>query len=213
MSSVLPDPNQRPPSYSFLGILLAIRLLYRLHSLLSPLFPPTSSLIPTFPFSSSLSSQSKSHTRQSPALEDEEGIPLENAEAKPLVDKGACIDDVPISTLVPETLIRAAIAEGEDGKDLWGDRTILSLSPSLTNDLTTIEIPRGDEEEGEAIPDSIRALRKCALCLEERTASTVTECGHIFCWTCIVGWGREKAECPLCRQSLVLSRLVPVYNL
>jgi len=63
-----------------------------------------------------------------------------------------------------------------------------------------------------AIPTELRASRNCTLCLEERTDSCVTECGHLFCWNCIVGWGREKAECPLCRQSLILDRLLPIYN-
>ncbi|KAL9715996.1 peroxisome biogenesis factor 10 [Leucoagaricus gongylophorus] len=63
------------------------------------------------------------------------------------------------------------------------------------------------------IPQAIRTGRNCTLCLEERTDSCSTECGHLFCWNCIVGWGREKAECPLCRQSLNLSRLLPIYNL
>ncbi|KAI0090008.1 Pex12 amino terminal region-domain-containing protein [Irpex rosettiformis] len=63
------------------------------------------------------------------------------------------------------------------------------------------------------IPSSIRTGRSCTLCLEERTASCATECGHMFCWSCIVGWGREKAECPLCRQSLSITKLLPIYNL
>ncbi len=42
------------------------------------------------------------------------------------------------------------------------------------------------------IPDEARAGRNCTLCLEERTSSCATECGHLFCWNCIVGWGREK---------------------
>lgn len=46
-----------------------------------------------------------------------------------------------------------------------------------------------------SIPDTQRASRNCTLCLEERTDSCSTECGHLFCWSCIVGWGREKA-CP-----------------
>ncbi|KZT23813.1 hypothetical protein NEOLEDRAFT_1095547 [Neolentinus lepideus HHB14362 ss-1] len=64
-----------------------------------------------------------------------------------------------------------------------------------------------------AIPAELRSGRNCTLCLEERTASCATECGHLFCWDCIVGWGREKPECPLCRQSLTLSRLLPIHNL
>lgn len=45
-----------------------------------------------------------------------------------------------------------------------------------------------------AIPDDLRQSRNCTLCLEERTDSCVTECGHLFCWNCIVGWGREKVR-------------------
>jgi peroxin-10 len=64
-----------------------------------------------------------------------------------------------------------------------------------------------------SIPAALRVGRTCTLCLEERTDSTVTECGHLFCWSCVVGWGREKAECPLCRQELRLERLLGIYNL
>lgn len=43
-----------------------------------------------------------------------------------------------------------------------------------------------------SIPEEIRESRNCTLCLEERTDSCATECGHLFCWNCIVGWGTEK---------------------
>lgn len=90
--------------------------------------------------------------------------------------------------------------------------------------LLNVQDPEGDPakpaEEDErtaldvtAIPTELRASRICTLCLEERTDSCATECGHLFCWNCIIGWGREKAECPLCRQSLILDRLLPIYNL
>ena len=44
------------------------------------------------------------------------------------------------------------------------------------------------------IPPALRASRNCTLCLEERTDTCSTECGHLFCWSCIVGWGREKVQ-------------------
>lgn len=149
MASVAPNPDQKPPSYSLLGILLAIRLLYRMHSLISwvlaasPILREASSEDPAL--SSATSEQSKH------------------------------IDSTPIHALVPRSLVAAASSEGEDGKEFWGDSTLLDV---------------------ESLSAETRAGRRCALCLEERTASTVTECGHVFCWTCIVGWGREKVGNP-----------------
>jgi peroxin-10 len=45
-----------------------------------------------------------------------------------------------------------------------------------------------------SISSEIRGRRNCTLCLEERTDSCATECGHLFCWSCIAGWGREKVN-------------------
>jgi peroxin-10 len=52
--------------------------------------------------------------------------------------------------------------------------------------------------------------RKCTLCLEPMRDPSVTTCGHVFCWTCIQDWVREKAECPLCRQSVRAQKVIPL---
>ncbi|MCJ1464078.1 peroxisome biogenesis factor 10 [Pseudocyphellaria aurata] len=52
--------------------------------------------------------------------------------------------------------------------------------------------------------------RKCTLCLEEMKDPSVTTCGHVFCWTCIGEWIREKPECPLCRQSVLAQHVLPL---
>ncbi|KAJ7922975.1 hypothetical protein B0H13DRAFT_1981083 [Mycena leptocephala] len=53
-----------------------------------------------------------------------------------------------------------------------------------------------------SIPDALRASRNCTLM------------GHLFCWSCMLAGGEKRsAECPLCRQSLSLTRLLPIYNL
>lgn len=75
------------------------------------------------------------------------------------------LDDRPVSSLLNET--------GDDSLRRPDERTALDLT---------------------AIPINIRASRNCTLCLEERTDSCATECGHLFCWNCIVGWGREKVN-------------------
>jgi peroxin-10 len=51
---------------------------------------------------------------------------------------------------------------------------------------------------------------KCTLCLEPFRDPSVTTCGHVFCWTCIQDWVREKAECPLCRQAILPQKVLPL---
>ena len=52
--------------------------------------------------------------------------------------------------------------------------------------------------------------RKCTLCLENMKDPSVTTCGHVFCWTCIGDWIREKPECPLCRQGILYQHVLPL---
>ena len=52
--------------------------------------------------------------------------------------------------------------------------------------------------------------RKCTLCLEPFKDPSMTTCGHVFCWTCIRDWVREKPECPLCRQEALRSKILPL---
>ena len=51
---------------------------------------------------------------------------------------------------------------------------------------------------------------KCTLCLEPFRDPSVTTCGHVFCWTCLQDWVREKAECPLCRQTILPQKVLPL---
>ena len=52
--------------------------------------------------------------------------------------------------------------------------------------------------------------RKCTLCLEPYHDPSVTTCGHVFCWTCVQDWIREKPECPLCRQRIMGEKCLPL---
>ncbi|KXX82057.1 Peroxisome biogenesis factor 10 [Madurella mycetomatis] len=52
--------------------------------------------------------------------------------------------------------------------------------------------------------------RKCTLCLEELKDPAATSCGHVFCWSCIGDWVREKPECPLCRREALVQHILPL---
>ncbi len=136
------DPNNRPPSYSLLGVLILVRIGHRLLNYLRARSP-----------------------QPVPSIADEESPSTSNSEESRL-------DGRPISSL------------------LNYDPNIDLVSSDERGGLTVLDL--------ETVPASIRAGRTCTLCLEERTATCVTECGHLFDWNCIYSWGRERVRPCLC---------------
>lgn len=53
---------------------------------------------------------------------------------------------------------------------------------------------------------------RCALCLERRLHTSVTTCGHAFCWTCILGCLQNRCECPVCRETIKSQNVVFLRN-
>jgi peroxin-10 len=78
--------------------------------------------------------------------------------------------------------------------------------PSLPADIPRYDLGSADNTALGWIPSGQQ--RKCTLCLDPYKDPSVTTCGHVFCWTCIRDWVREKPECPLCRQEALGSKIL-----
>lgn len=70
-----------------------------------------------------------------------------------------------------------------------------------------VQIDLSDASQLPYIPETPRS---CMLCLSPMVDPSAANCGHMFCWECIVDWVREHPECPLCRQLCLEQNLLPL---
>ncbi len=40
----------------------------------------------------------------------------------------------------------------------------------------------------------------CAICLSSHINKSTPDCGHVFCFRCLIDWCKIKLECPTCKQ-------------
>ncbi|PKA60181.1 E3 ubiquitin-protein ligase RMA3 [Apostasia shenzhenica] len=58
----------------------------------------------------------------------------------------------------------------------------------------------------------------CNICLDITVDPVVTLCGHLYCWPCIYQWLKvdeglfSHSSCPVCKASLSVASLVPLYG-
>lgn len=78
-------------------------------------------------------------------------------------------------------------------------------SKSAENGLSIQNTLPSEDDDDEAVEDP------CTLCFSRKKNPTCTPCGHVFCWQCITESTQRDSRCPLCRESVFLPSLVPLF--
>jgi peroxin-10 len=97
----------------------------------------------------------------------------------------------PTSSLVKDILSVEPVGSSSGGSTAAADDDQLA-SPERVLDLA----------DDNVLPYIPAGSRRCPLCLDPMKDPTAAECGHLFCWTCILRWTGEavaQGECPICR--------------
>ena len=52
----------------------------------------------------------------------------------------------------------------------------------------------------------------CNICLDRVSDPVVTQCGHLYCWSCIYKWVQgDHHTCPVCSAGVSNDNLIPIY--
>ena len=52
----------------------------------------------------------------------------------------------------------------------------------------------------------------CNICLDDVREPIVTQCGHLFCWSCLYRWlNTNHQTCPLCKAGVTKENVVPLF--
>lgn len=93
------------------------------------------------------------------------------------------------------SLVKGKELNEKDSKEISASSDVITSVP-LESQIVHVDL--SDESQLPYIPQSSRT---CILCLNVMMDPGCAPCGHIFCWTCILDWSKERPECPLCRQT------------
>ncbi|KAL1206909.1 E3 ubiquitin-protein ligase RMA3 [Cardamine amara subsp. amara] len=54
----------------------------------------------------------------------------------------------------------------------------------------------------------------CCICLDLSKDPVVTNCGHLYCWSCLYRWLQvsEAKECPVCKGEVSVKTVTPIYG-
>jgi peroxin-10 len=112
-------------------------------------------------------------------------------------------DSDPTTTLIQDIISPPHKFETKKATPAGPETTELS-TPSVSSN-SSLDITQGailDLADDHILPYIPTGSRRCPLCLDPMKDPTAAECGHLFCWTCILRWTGEvvgQGECPICR--------------
>lgn len=104
-------------------------------------------------------------------------------------------------------------AQPQQGR--YREQTLLSSSLGSRASPSTLMGEEDDTKESKPLVDSIDSHGgrfECNICLDDVREPVVTQCGHLFCWSCLYRWlNTNHQTCPLCKAGVTKDNVVPLF--
>ncbi|EGG23774.1 hypothetical protein DFA_05910 [Cavenderia fasciculata] len=89
-----------------------------------------------------------------------------------------------------------------------------STTPKNESPTTTTSTTSNNNENDNNNNDEGSDMFECNICFDTVNEPIVTQCGHLFCWSCIFQWLQHNAsqQCPVCKAPISEEKLIPIYG-
>jgi len=64
------------------------------------------------------------------------------------------------------------------------------------------------------VPDTGSSGFECNICFDNLNEPIITQCGHLYCWSCFYSWMKRRGAsvtCPVCNSGVDKDKIIPVY--
>ncbi|SPO37659.1 related to PEX10 - peroxisomal assembly protein -peroxin [Pseudozyma flocculosa] len=199
ISTIPQRPGAKPPSYEVLGVLLGIQLGVKLLLSINGYASERRRAAKNAATAAGSASGSASTSASSPT-ESKDTVQIDGRVYSHASSPAALL---PTSAAPPRSSSQSHPSASAGGTVPLHYVDAGTLPPasllSLPAGLSAEEVERAQAaSKGLAteLEQVASTVLRCTLCMDQRTPqcgnSAATECGHVFCWDCIVGWAREK---------------------
>ncbi|VVB03071.1 unnamed protein product [Arabis nemorensis] len=144
-------------------------------------------------------------TRLRPRFRQIELLPILAETHRPVIE---------LSQLLISSANGAALPAGEGS--LAGGERVNEDSKKCENGSKVMEEDNVTEEKRdiEKSTGSDGSFFDCYICLDLAKDPVVTNCGHLYCWSCLYHWLQVSVakECPVCKGEVSVKTLTPIYG-
>ncbi|XP_010508626.1 PREDICTED: uncharacterized protein LOC104785173 [Camelina sativa] len=122
-------------------------------------------------------------------------------------------------------LSQLLIPSGANGADLPAGEGSIAGGERVSSEEDSKKCENGSKVmEEENVTEEKRDVEKsvgsdgsffdCYICLDLSKDPVVTNCGHLYCWSCIYQWLQtsEAKECPVCKGEISVKTVTPIYG-